>query len=387
MAPRRGGNTETDRKILTVVSDCISGRRTKRRTWKKDQRKLMAAVAKVWNSIDEAKRGEIEENIVMFPWEHTPEDLTKCIEKVEEVGKEVIVIGDKESADEFNKPLLAEPDFSWTKMAKETFFLMPFRLEQDLTKKLAECPSTEGDAMASLFFGKDLPEWFKKASEMVFSYMLDIDTVTNDMSDLLITSVNSYEKPTRVYWRKEYEEAGEKRRVYLGLANANLNLVMAYVFLCETLSSIPNQWPGYGVVAEHFREKRELLEGLGRVMDVEARTVRRPVSTKEETGDEMMEYVFADLLEIDDKHAKWRLKYVAPECSKLLEVANKTIVSMKNECPSAHDIVMACFKRAVGDDGADSTIDFDAWYSHAVLPRMSSKGLRNCCSEDDRDCL
>ena len=116
-------------------------------------------------------------------------------------------------------------------------------------------------------------------------------------------------------------------------------------------------------------------------MDVEVRTVRRSVS-----GDEMMEYVFADL-QMDDKNARWRLKFVEPACSKLLETVNKRIVSMKNECPSAHDIVMACFKRAVGEDGADSTIDFDAWYSHAVLPQMLSKGLRNGCSEDDGDCM
>ena len=340
----------------------------------------MAAVAKVWNSIDEEKREELGEDIVMFPWEHTPEDLTKCIEKVEEVSKEVI----EKSADEFNHPLFAGPDFSWMNMAKETFFLMPHRLERTLTKKLAECPSTEGDAMAALFFGKDLPEWFKKAGEMVFTYMLDIDTVTIRMSDLL--TGESGEKLTRAQWLKDYEKEGEKRRKYLSFANAHLNLVMAYVFLCETLSSIPDQWPGYGVVAEHFREKRDLLEGLGRVMDVEVRTVRRSVCVRE-TGDEMMEYVFEDLLEMNDKSARWRLKFVDPECSKLLEMVNKKIVSMKNECPRAHDIVMACFKRAVGEDGADSTIDFDAWYSHAVLPRMLSKGLRNGCSEDDGDCL
>ena len=259
MAPRRG-NTETDRKILTMVSDCISGRTTKRRTtWKKDQRKLMAAVAKVWNSIDEAKGGEIGEDIVVFTWEHAPEDLTKCIEKLEEVGKEVIVIGDRESADEFNRLLFAGPDFSWMNMAKETFFLMPHPLERTLMKKLAKCPSTEGDAMASLFFGKDLPELFKKAGEMVFTYMLDIDTVTKNMSDLLTgvrqMPTESDEKVTRAQWRKDYEKEGEKRRAYLGFANVEPSDGVR-VFVRDAIvdpGPVARVWRGGGVLSRETR--------------------------------------------------------------------------------------------------------------------------------------
>ena len=355
MAPtkrERGLATEMDRVVLSVASDAICGRKT-RHSWSENQKKVMFAAAKLWSTRQ-------EKNL----------SFDQCRKNVEEVEKAGIVVDCLESASEFNKPLLddcaldknAYPHFAWDLIKRSLTFLHPVDLS-DLRARLTECPQTDNDPLASLFFGRDIPEWLKSAGSRIYDLVREDGRLAHDMSERLL----------RAEWRDGYVEVAEQRRRNVTLLNKELCTVMAFQFLCETLSSIPNLWPGFGTVTKYFREKgqeREELDRWGQVMDVEARTVRRVMLMSEEEDDRQVtvEYELASYVEPNT--------FYVPETAKdhmtfslWLNRVHGEIESMKGKCHSAYEQVMACFKRAVGDDGVDSRGDFDAWYRQVLVPR------------------
>ena len=274
MAPKCKSTTETNRKVLSLVSGVIAGRR--RENW--CNRKLAFRLAKSLATSDKKEIAGM--------------DVCALLSSADPIAPKVLNIGLRDSEvtefewkkttdDECSKPLLddyaldgeASSGFAWDLLKRELTKLHPNQL-RELKERLDEHRPADGDCLASLFFCESTFEWLMTDGGRIFDCVSEDDRVTEEMKVNLSRLDPSTEDDCA---EGEYAEGIELRRENLSRLNESMTHIMTYQFMCESLAEIPNQWPGFRIAKDFFAEKGlecQKLNGIGEVIDVEVFTHR-----------------------------------------------------------------------------------------------------------------
>ena len=365
MTEVRARATETDRTILSLVTDVLIHRTWRVECWHRYNPEMMFELAKVWSFGDDETKGDIVTDAILNQSKY---DLSY----LEQLKKKIFVAGMKVIACETNLKILQRPllhhcclsesvrtDLAWDRILSSLKLLQPANLEV-LRENLSKCPKAHVDSIAEMFFPSNgIPRWFEQAVDDISKYVCNEMHLTREMEETVI-GLNS---------TNAYDALVKRRRINAILMNREMNHVKAYHFLCDALpASSFSSSPGYAIVLDFFREnglEAAKMEHFCKVLDVESRTVRRMVKIPKK-GETKMSFQYVKYLpELPDESRNLEFREWV---TKLMEEIRVTAIQR----PKEYQTLKKCFGQCVGSIRVEpdlASVCEGAWFMMEICVR------------------